>query len=81
MILDQTYSTLKCEHNQWIEIKHANISSSFSNVKGPIDSALFMRTKLSFDDVLLYIFQGKNYFICSIYNSEVSLNSILLTLN
>jgi len=65
-----SYTSIKCEDGHWAEVRHISISSSFNNVKGPIDSANFISTGNPLDDAYLYMFQSESFYVCPIFGTE-----------
>lgn len=64
------YTSVRCENGEWNEVRHISISSTFNNIKGPIDSANFISTGSVLDDAYLYMFQSHSFFICPIFGTE-----------
>jgi hypothetical protein len=75
MLINETigdsYTSVRCEDGHWVEVRHISISSSFNNVKGPIDSVNFISTGNPLDDAYLYMFQSESFYACPIFGTEV----------
>ncbi|XP_054163430.1 uncharacterized protein LOC128961238 [Oppia nitens] len=65
-----SYTSLKCQEGVWEEVRHLSLPVSFSGIEGPLDSANFIKTASIIEDAVLYMFKGKDFYICSVYGNE-----------
>ena len=66
-----SYVSVRCENGIWEEVVHLSLPASFSDIKGPLDSANFIKTHSLLDDAFLYMFKGQDFFICPIFGADV----------
>ena len=70
-MLGDFYTSIRCEAGVWTEVRHLSLPVSFSDIKGPLDSANFIKTHSLLDDAYIYMFKDQDFYICPIFGSDV----------